>query len=89
MSQNAARVGDCTTHGGAIVSGSGDVFINSSSAALVGGSIATCAVLHGAAPLACGSGSVFINGSSAGRLGDVTGCGAVVATGSGNVCIGG
>lgn len=85
---NAARVGDAASHGGAIVSGSGDTFINGSSAAIVGGSIATCAI-HGAAPVACGSGSVFINGSNAARLGDVTGCGSVIASGSGDVIIDG
>lgn len=85
--QNAGRLGDVTTHGGAIVTGSGDVYINGLNAAFAGGSVATCA-LHGAAPVATGSGSVFINSLPAGRLGDVTGCGAVVATGSGDVFIG-
>ncbi|MBS1203475.1 MAG: hypothetical protein H6R25_374 [Proteobacteria bacterium] len=86
--QNAARVGDATAHGGALCSGSGNVYINGIPAAMMGVSIAPCALLHGAAPVATGSGSVFINGSPAARLGDVTGCGAVVVTGSCDVYIG-
>ncbi|MCT4715778.1 PAAR domain-containing protein [Enterobacteriaceae bacterium H18W14] len=86
--QNAGRVGDITTHGGAICTGSGDVFINGLPAAMAAASIAPCALGHGAAPIATGSCSVFINGFPAARLGDVTGCGAVVATGSCDVYIG-
>ncbi|MTD28155.1 PAAR domain-containing protein [Erwinia sorbitola] len=85
---NAARVGDAISHGGAIVSGSGDTTINGNNAGIVGNSVAPCA-LHGAAPVATGSGSVFINGCNAARLGDVTGCGAAIVTGSGDVDIGG
>lgn len=88
MSQNAARLGDATGHGGALVSGSGNVFINGLAAGVVGVSVAPCALLHGAAPVACGSGTVFINGSPAARLGDVTGCGAPIVSGSGDVFIG-
>lgn len=86
--QNAARVGDATAHGGAIVSGSGNVLINGQPAALLGVSIAPCAVGHGAAPVATGSGSVFINGVPVARLGDVTGCGAPLVSGSADVFIG-
>lgn len=87
--QNAGRVGDATAHGGALCSGSGDVFINGLPAAMAGASVAPCAQGHGAAPVVTGSGSVFINGLPAARLGDITGCGAVVVTGSGDVFIGG
>jgi len=88
MSNSAARVGDATGHGGAIVSGSGDVFTNNSAAAAVCISVAPCP-FHGAAPVACGSGSVFINNYNAARIGDVTGCGAPICSGSGDVTIGG
>lgn len=87
--QNAARVGDATSHGGAIATGSGNVTTNNCAAALVSVSIAPCAIGHGAAPVVTGSGSVFINGQPAARVGDVTGCGAAIASGSGNVFIGG
>jgi len=88
MSQAAARVGDTTGHGGALVSGSGDVNTNNCSAAAVGMSVAPCP-FHGAAPVVTGSGSVFINGCNAARMGDITGCGAPVVSGSGDVFIGG
>lgn len=86
--QNAARVCDVVCHGGVIVSGSCNTTINSCCAGIVAGSIATCAI-HGAAPVVCGSGSVFINNCNAARLGDITACGAVIVSGSGNVFIGG
>ena len=86
--QNAARVGDATAHGGCLCSGSGDVFINGLPAGMMGASVAPCAIGHGAAPVASGSGSVFPNGRPAARLGDVTGCGAVIVSGSGDVFIG-
>lgn len=85
---NAARIGDASSHGGVIVSGAGSVFINGAAAAIVCGSVATCALLHGAAPVASGSGSVFIEGSPAARLSDVTGCGAQICSGSADVFIG-
>ena len=81
--QPAARVGDAIAHGGAIVSGSGNVTINGSSAAFIGS--ATPCALHGGSAVVSGSGSVSINGSPAARLGDATGCGAVVCSGSGDV----
>lgn len=85
---NAARIGDASSHGGAIVSGAGTVFINGSAAAIVGGSVVTCALLHGAAPIASGSAAVFIEGCAAARLSDVTGCGAQICSGSADVFIG-
>lgn len=85
---NAARVSEITTHGGTIISGASTVFINGQPAAISGGSIATCAATHAAASVCSGSGQVFIEGFPAARAGDVTGCGAVIASGSGNVFIG-
>lgn len=85
---NAARMGDVTAHGGALCSGSCDVSINSLPAAMAGASVAPCALGHGAAAVATGSCSVFINNLPAARCGDVTGCGAVVSSGSGDVYIG-
>ncbi|MCX8958662.1 PAAR domain-containing protein [Erwinia psidii] len=89
MSQNAAKKGDTTCHCGVLMSGSENVFINGISAAAVGLSAASCALLHGIAPVANGSGSVFINGNRAARIGDATGCGALIVSGSGDVFIGG
>ncbi|PKH20115.1 hypothetical protein CIG19_18355 [Enterobacterales bacterium CwR94] len=85
--QPAARVSDSICHGGAVASGSGNVFINSLPAAVVAMSVAPCS-LHGAASVASGSGTVFINSLPAARLGDVTGCGSAIVCGSGDVKIG-
>lgn len=85
---NAARVGDATAHGGALCSGSGNVFVNNLPAAMVGLSVAPCALGHGAAAVASGSCSVYINNLPAARCGDVTCCGAAVATGSCDVYVG-
>ncbi|YCI82270.1 PAAR domain-containing protein [Enterobacteriaceae bacterium] len=84
--QNAARLSDSISHGGAVTSGSGDVFINGISVARVGDS-ANCSI-HGGSSVACGSGSVTINGAPAARMGDSTGCGAAISSGSGDVLIG-
>lgn len=84
----AARIGDAISHGGAIVTGSGNVFTNSIPAAMVGMSSVVCS-LHGGSTVASGSGTVFINSLPAARVGDNTGCGASIVCGSGNVLIGG
>ncbi len=86
--QNAARVSDLSSHGGIIISGASTVFINGCPAAVTGLSVATCATTHVAAPVASGSCQVFIQGCPAVRAGDVTGCGALIVSGSGNVFIG-
>ncbi|MGU3778277.1 PAAR domain-containing protein [Burkholderia metallica] len=88
MSSPAARVGDAIGHGGAIVTGSGDVYTNGIPAAFVG-SAAVCGLHCSAQALVVGSGSVFINGSPAAFVACPTSCGAPVASGSGDVFIGG
>jgi len=85
---SAARVSELTSHGGTIICGASTVFINGQPAAISGGSIATCAATHVAASVCSGSGQVFIEGFPAARSGDITGCGAVIVSGSGNVFIG-
>ena len=93
----AARLGDsCTGHGlwppRASVGGSPDVNINDRSAHRQGDPWAShcnpVPICHGSA-LAGGSSSVYINGKPAGRIGDGVACGSAVASGSGNVFIGG
>ncbi|AJY14152.1 PAAR domain-containing protein [Burkholderia dolosa] len=88
MSSPAARVGDAIGHGGAIVTGSGNVFTNGIPAAHVG-SVAVCGVHCSAQAVVVGSGSVFINGIPAAFVACCTCCGAPVVTGSGDVFIGG
>ena len=85
---NAARIGDATTHGGAVISGVATVFINGLPAAAAVISQAGCSLSHGVAPVVTGSGTVFIEGFAAARVSDITGCGAAICTGAGNVFIG-
>ncbi|TBL70809.1 PAAR domain-containing protein [Hafnia alvei] len=85
---NAGRVGDAIAHGGKIVTGSSDVYINGLPAAMAGVSVAPCGIGHGAVPVKTGSVSVYINGFPSARFGDKTGCGAAVVTGSSDVYIG-
>lgn len=93
----AARKGDAGVphcSGYVIATASGDVFINGRGAARVGDTSAPhlrpgkrCPT-H-VAPIASGSASVFINGRPAARVGDpLAGC-TRVASGSGDVVIGG
>lgn len=88
MSISAARLNDAVNHGGAVTSGSGTVYTNCCSAAAAGLSAASCSC-HGGSSVASGSATVFVNCCSAARLGDATGCGAAISSGSGNVFIGG
>lgn len=83
---SAAKMGDLTSDGGAICSGSCDVFINSIPASKLGS--AATSLLVGMTALATGSPSVFINNFPATRCSDKTGCGSVIVTGSPNVFIG-
>ena len=92
---NAARVGDLTApaHPG-VVAGPGvpNVLICFQPAAVVG-DLFTCAFPpvvgpHPPTPFAIGSVSVRIGGRFALRVGDLSGCGAPIATGAPNVFIG-
>ena len=64
--QPAARVGDGTASGAAVVEGSPNVFINGRPAAIAGGRNGCGGVVIG------GSSNVFINGKPAARLGSGT-----------------
>jgi uncharacterized Zn-binding protein involved in type VI secretion len=65
----AARQGDTTSDGSAIVEGSPNVFINGKPAAVLGGKTGCGGVVVG------GAGSIMINGKPAARTGDQTsGC---------------
>ena len=93
----AARLGDAGVphcSGYVIATGSADVVINGRGAARVGDSSSPhlrpgrpCPI-H-VAPIARGSASVVINGRPAARVGDALGGCTLVATGSGDVIIGG
>ena len=67
--QAAARKGDATDRGSAIVEGSKDVFIDGKPAAVLGDRTNCGGITIG------GAGNVFINGKPAARAGDLTtGC---------------
>jgi uncharacterized Zn-binding protein involved in type VI secretion len=67
--QPAARVGDTTTSGDAVVEGSPNVFINGKPAAVMGGKTGCGGTTVG------GSSNVFVNGKPLARAGDLTtGC---------------
>ena len=82
----AGRQGDPIAHGGAITSGSANVFINGIPAGIAGGSAVVCPI-HGGGSVSSGAGTVFINGMPAAICGCSTGCGAAVSSGSPNVFI--
>jgi uncharacterized Zn-binding protein involved in type VI secretion len=71
----ASRKGDAA--GGAIVTGSSDVFIDGMSAATIGDSVAPHSKrgAHRAAKLVAGSSNVFVNGKPLVRAGDKASCG--------------
>lgn len=95
----AARIGDATSHGGAVVTGSPNVLIGGRGAARVNDT-ATCPqfvpgdppVPHVGGPIVAGSATVLINGRPAARLGDpiveAAGPGSAVAGGAPTVVIG-
>jgi uncharacterized Zn-binding protein involved in type VI secretion len=80
--------GFTTSDTGAIVGGSEDTVTNVRRAARATDMVA-CSWHGGNQKVAEGSASVLINGMPAARVGDRTTCGAEIATGSGNVDIGG
>lgn len=83
----AARVGDEISHGGNIVAGSPNVFINGPASARVGDAV-LCDI-HGSQTVASGSTTVFVNGPAKARVGDSISCGATIVTGSPDVIVGG
>jgi uncharacterized Zn-binding protein involved in type VI secretion len=79
-----ARVGDTSSHGGQIQTGSADVIVNGSSVARVGDTFG-CPT-HGPNPIVSSPVSgKFANGSPIATVGATTQCGAVITEGSTNV----
>lgn len=70
--------------------GSNNVFINNRPAARAHVDFTVCGKHSGPPlPIAVGSATVLINGQPAARVDDLSGCGALITSGSGNVYIGG
>lgn len=84
----AAREGDHITHGGFIVGGSSNVFVNSLASARATIDSALC-LIDDLQLIAAGSSTVFINGYPAARRTDPIQCDALIDDGSNNVFIGG
>ena len=88
----AARVGDQTVHGGAVVGpGVATVLIGGAPAAVLG-DLHACAIPPPShvpsTPFTMGSSTVLVGGRPALRVGDPAGCGASVAVGAPTVMIG-
>jgi uncharacterized Zn-binding protein involved in type VI secretion len=90
----AARIGDPTTHPGAIAGPGVPTVLIGGLAAVVVGDTHACAMPplagpHPPNPVVFGSFTVAIGGKPAARVGDPTGCGATIAAGLPTVEIGG
>jgi uncharacterized Zn-binding protein involved in type VI secretion len=77
------RIGDTGSHGGEVVSGSGNTTVNGRGVARVGDTY-ICPI-HGPNQITTGSPDVFVNGMAVARVGDQTACGAILQGGSSNV----
>ena len=76
-----ARLGDAISHGGVIVQGSPNVFVDGRPVARRGDKV-VCA-LHGPQTIISASSKVYANGLGVARIGDTTSCGATIISGSG------
>lgn len=87
-----ARVGDKGSHGGVILTGSHNTFVNGRPIARVT-DLYGCATgglhPHGTNPIVTGSKRTTANGLPIARVGDHTACGATIITGSPNTTDGG
>lgn len=80
MGVNVARQGDLHSHGGQIITGSPDVYVNGERAARLT-DLAMCPQ-HGVVEIIQGSATVYANGLQVARQGDLLACGAVIIGGS-------
>lgn len=79
-----ARMGDPSSHGGAIITGASKTMVNGIPAARMG-DLHVCPIpYHGVTPIVSGSSDTIIEGKPSARVGDVTACGAAIAAGSPN-----
>lgn len=84
----AVRAGDLIAHGGSILTGSPDVFINQLPAAFLGASAVCCGLHVSVQAIATGAPTVFINGLNAAHMACCSSCGSPAATASPDVFIG-
>jgi len=77
-----ARLGDKSNHGGTIITSAKKTFINNILAARKG-DLHSCPIPgHGITRIVTGSPNTTIEGKESARIGDRTGCGASISTGS-------
>lgn len=80
MANPIARLGDTSSHGGAITTSAAHTVIEGQLVARVGDTLA-CPI-HGANPIMTGSPKFSIEGKLVARSGSVTACGAVIIGGA-------
>lgn len=80
--QPNCRLGDTSTHGGAIITASHNTRVNGIPEARLG-DILLCPI-HGPNPIVTGSPRAQVNGRLIARIGDLASCGAVLSSGSHN-----
>lgn len=82
MARPQARMGDITSHGGVIITGSIRTMVNRKPVARMGDLHACPIPGHGVSPIVTGSLDTATEGMPDARIGDITACGAVIVTGS-------
>ncbi len=82
MARPQARLGDSSSHGGTIITGSLTTMVNGMPVARMGDMHACPIPYHGVTPIVTGSLRTTTDGRPNAGVGDVTGCGAVIVTGS-------
>lgn len=85
MARPQARLGDSSSHGGTIITGSLTTMVDGRPAARMGDKHVCPIPHHGVTPIVTGSLNTTTDGRPNARMGDMTGCGAVIVTGSLNV----
>ena len=80
MGNPVARIGDTSSHGGAITSGSGTVGVEGKPVARVGDSF-LCPI-HGPTSIVSGSPTWSVEGKAVARSGSACGCGAIIIGGA-------
>ena len=80
MARPQARLGDLSSHCGVIITAARRTFVNGRPAARLG-DLHVCPY-HGITPIVTGDLDTIIEGRPSARIGDVTGCLAVIVTGS-------
>ncbi len=82
MARPQARLGDTSSHGGTIITGSLTTMVNGRPAARMGDMHVCPIPYHGVTPIVTGSLKTTTDGRPNAGLGDITGCGAVIVGGS-------